>query len=220
MLLYRLRHAKEFFKVTREDRLACFRAKQLLGIEPLLEHYVNKKHPAMWWDEDGERHVAAEPPAKSTVKILLPTPGGLRPNTQARFEDFIITEDLYDLMYNMDGATVEERRSKNGQAHWVWVEQGEWVEPMQHPDENPDATKLSKIHFMVITGPCGVLAVAPMFTGSRLKSSGCSVRFWWRRLVELGIGTRQRERELEAKHSKWKVCSALQSLHYAPDGCF
>jgi hypothetical protein len=66
--------------------------------------------------------------------------------------------------------------------------------------------------FMVITGPCGVLVVFPMFSGTRLHGSKGTIKFWWEMLVDLGIGTHADQRRL-AKQI-WKVGSIYTTLTF------
>ena len=75
-------------------------------------------------------------------------------------------------------------------------------------DKPPDDTKTEKHYALVITmSGYGVLAHGILKSGSKCIKQADDIVYWFERLVELGIGTREDEDMLRAK--VWKVCAGL-----------
>ena len=176
----RLKCVHEHFKAPRAAAKVFECARRLLGKAFMLEYMFSKKYMgtigrygAQWymhvmltayaqgdvlaeWAEVGSpvmKHDATDPPVGSRgAEPMRMTPSG------------------HDIMYAMDGFTVWTCRDVREIGNLVYVARGEVLPTYVHVDCNrsPSSADVSRHHYIMITGPCGVLGCFAMKTGTRL----------------------------------------------------
>ncbi len=169
----------EHFKPPRPTAKVFECARRLLGKGFMLEYMFSKKYPQggrygdQWymhvmltayaqgdvqkeWKKVGSivrKHDATDPPVGS---------GGVEP--------MLMTPSGHDILYALDGFTTWTCRDVRLIGNLVYVDKGEVLPTYIHVDCNktPSSPDVSRQHYIMITGPCGVLGCFAMKTGTRL----------------------------------------------------
>lgn len=197
----RLRAVHELFKEPREELKAVVSAQRFLGEsafvspddrQPMLEYHFCKTYPhkrphpqlrpAAW-----RQHTIVHGPHADFYKPGRKQGGRGRKGFRggAMFWDV----HAWDLLYNVDGFTVYEKKDKKSFSNIVFVSEDDCLPVYTHPDVGASESdaNMSKQHYFVLTGASGVVAVAALASGTKLHKSREKGKFdfWWDQMAQL-----------------------------------
>ena len=186
---WKLHGAREVFKEDRDRARAQEGARRMLGYMPIIEYHRSKR--------PRQRNV------HHCKKVKLLTPAG-------QVRDWYFHDQSWQHLWACVDPFHQDLASDPGQdANTVCLEEGEVMEVLTA--QKPNRLKCEKQMYMVVTmAGYGVLSVAAMYTGSRLKTIRSTplrtrFRYWFQQLQEHQIGSSQQEEELARSAEGWKV---------------
>lgn len=169
----------EHFKAPRAAAKVYECARRLLGKDFMLEYLFSKKYPDH--GRYGDKwcvHVMLTAYAQGDVLAewaavrspVMKHDGTNPPVGSCGVEPMRMTPSGHDIMYALDGFTVWTCRDVREIGNLVYVAKGEVLPTYVHVDcnSNPCSAAVSKHHYIMITGPCGVLGCFAMKSGTRL----------------------------------------------------
>lgn len=201
---------REQFKPQRNRGKVVEKARILLGKKPMLDYGFSKKYTGKGgrWGRKWERYVMLTECPQGDVAELWAQVGsekmghdGADPKVRCgRAEGLDMTPSGHDILYTADGVTFYTCRDVRKMGNFVFATQGEVLPTYVHVDcnSNPCSKDVSKHHYIMITGPPGVLGCFAMKSGTSLwsgrvkrkarRTSGAAVpeggceedfMFWW-----------------------------------------
>lgn len=192
---FELKAHKEVFKQMRERETAQELAKRLLGKSSILEYH-----------RSCSRNQKAAHHTKEVIQLH---------NDGSKGPWYWKDQSWQQLCASVDGFHVQLKDTPETMGNIVYLGRGQVLDVCMFSSTNRDDLKCEKLYFMVVTFPkVGVLDVSAMKSATKLhKDKPLQVfRFWYQRLVELGIGTREDEEFIAAQAAGgWKVCTLLFS---------
>ena len=171
---------RELFKPERNRGKVFVKARILLGKEPMLDYAFSKKYTG----KDGrlrrkwEKYVMLTERSQGDVAKLWAEVGSEKMVHDGDVPKVCcgpavalhMTPDAQDIMYTVDGITVYVCRDVRKMGNLVFAAPGEVLPTYVHVDcnSNPCSKDVSKHHYIMITGPSGVLGCFAMKSGTSL----------------------------------------------------
>ena len=230
----RLKRVKEQFKRPRKRVWARECARRWRGIAPMIEYFSSKTNPmyaknkktgryTKGWREHVMVTTNPGPTREQREQAWARVDNPTEPSDEAeKVEEeapanaIYMTPSAFDLLYMVDGFTVYDCRSEARLGNWVFVRDGQALPTYVHVDCNnsPSSKSVSRLHFLMVLGPGGVVLCALLRSATKLSPGKASddLEFWWDLIPQLldeedldGADPKEIQKQMSMK--TWLVCS-------------